>query len=161
MSLAVGQKLPEATFFVPGENGPESRTSRELFAGRKVVLVGMPGAFTPTCHRNHLPGFIENRDAILAKGVDEIIVLTANDAYVMGAWAAATGAKDRLLFVSDPNAAFVQKAGLAIDRTERGMGMRSQRFAMIVEDGVVTSLAVEDQPGQTIASAAARVLEQL
>ena len=161
MSLAVGQKLPEATFFVPGENGPEKRTTSELFADRKVVLVVMPGAFTPTCHRNHLPGFIENRDAMLAKGVDEIIVLTTNDAFVMQAWAEATGAKDRLLFVSDANAAFVQKAGLAIDRTERGMGIRSQRFAMIVEDGVVKSLAVEDQPGQTIASAAARVLEQL
>jgi glutaredoxin/glutathione-dependent peroxiredoxin len=161
MSLAVGQKLPEATFFVPGEEGPEKRTTSELFAGRKVVLVGMPGAFTPTCHRNHLPGFIENRDAILAKGVDEIIVLATNDAFVMGAWAEATGAKDRLLFVSDGNAAFVQKAGLAMDRTERGMGIRSQRFAMIVEDGIVKALAVEDQPGQTIASAAARVLEQL
>jgi peroxiredoxin len=161
MSLAVGQKLPEATFFVPGESGPEKRTGSELFAGRKIVLVGMPGAFTPTCHRNHLPGFIEYRDAILAKGVDEILVLTTNDAFVMRAWAEASGAKDRLLFISDGNAEFVQKAGLAIDRTEKGMGIRSQRFAMIVENGVVTSLAVEDQPGQTIASAAARILEQL
>ena len=161
MSLSIGDRIPEATLYLPSDSGPQPTSTGEIFSGRKVVLVGMPGAFTPTCHRNHLPGFIENRDAILAKGVDEIIVLTTNDAFVMGAWAEATGAKDRLLFVSDANAGFVQQAGLAIDRSERGMGIRSQRFAMIVEDGVVTSLAVEDQPGQTIASAAARVLEQL
>jgi peroxiredoxin len=161
MPIAVGDRLPEATFFVPGASGPEKRTTADLFTGRKVVLVGMPGAFTPTCHRNHLPGFVENRDAILEKGVDEVVVLATNDTHVLRAWAEASGAKDRLLFVSDGNAEFVQKAGLAFDRTANGMGIRSQRFAMIVEDGVVTSIAVEDQPGQTIASAAARVLEQL
>jgi peroxiredoxin len=161
MPIAVGDRLPEATFFVPGESGPEKRTTGDIFAGRKVVLVGMPGAFTPTCHRNHLPGFVENRDAILEKGVDEVVVLTTNDTHVLRAWAEASGAKDRLLFISDGSAEFVQKTGLSLDRTANGMGIRAQRFAMIVDDGVVTLLAVEDQPGQTIASAAARILEQL
>ncbi len=161
MSLAIGDRLPEATFFVPGESGPEKRTTSELFSGRKVVLVGMPGAFTPTCHRNHLPGFLENRDAILEKGIDEIAILSTNDTHVLRAWAEASGAKDRVLFVSDGNAEFVRKAGLDLDRTANGMGIRSQRFAMIVEDGVVKSLAVEDAPGQTTVSAAAQILEQL
>ena len=161
MTLAVGDRIPEADLFVLGENGPERRRAPEVFAGRKVVLVGMPGAFTPTCHRNHLPGFIENFDAILEKGIDEIIVLATNDAYVMDAWAASTGAKGRILFLSDGNAEFVEKAGLANDRRASGMGIRAKRFAMIVEDGVVASVAVDDVPGQTIASSAARILEQL
>ena len=92
MTLSVGDRIPEATLFVPGESGPEKRSSGELFAGRRIVLVGMPGAFTPTCHRNHLPGFLENRDAILEKGVDEIVVLSTNDTHVLRAWAEATGA---------------------------------------------------------------------
>ena len=117
MTLSVGDRLPEADLFVPGESGPEKKTVGELFAGRKIVLVGMPGAFTPTCHRNHLPGFLENRDAILEKGVDEILVLSTNDTHVLRAWAEASGAKDRVRFISDGNADFVQKAGLAIDRS--------------------------------------------
>ena len=161
MSLAVGDRLPEATLFVPGESGPEKRTVGELFSGRKIVLVGMPGAFTPTCHRNHLPGFLENRDAILERGVDEIVVLSTNDTHVLRAWAEASGAKGRVLFVSDGNAEFVKKAGLDLDRTATGMGIRAQRFAMIVEDGVVKSMAVEDAPGQTTVSAAAQILERL
>jgi peroxiredoxin len=161
MSLPVGDRLPEATLFVPGESGAQKMTTSELAAGRKIVLVGMPGAFTPTCHRNHLPGFIENRDAILEKGVDEIVVLSTNDIHVLRAWAEASGAKDRILFVSDGNAEFIQKAGLAVDRSAAGMGIRAKRFAMIVEDGVVTALAVEDQSGETAVSSAARILEQL
>ncbi len=161
MSLAVGDRLPEATLFVPGESGPEKRTVGELFSGRKIVLVGMPGAFTPTCHRNHLPGFLENRDAILEKGVDEILVLSTNDTHVLRAWADASGARDRVRFVSDGNADFIEKAGVAVDRSAAGMGMRSKRFTMIVEDGIVTSISVEDQPGQTVVSSAAQILEKL
>jgi peroxiredoxin len=161
MPLSVGDRLPEASLFVPGESGPEKKSVSDLFSGRRIVLVGMPGAFTPTCHRNHLPGFIENRDAILAKGVDQIVVLSTNDTHVLRAWAEASGARDRLLFVSDGNAEFVQKAGLSNDSSARGMGIRAKRFAMIVEDGVVKSIAVEDAPGQTVVSAAARILEQL
>jgi glutaredoxin/glutathione-dependent peroxiredoxin len=161
VTITVGDRIPETTLFVPGDGGPQARTTDEIFSGRKIVLVGMPGAFTPTCHRNHLPGFVENRDVILEKGVDEIVVLTTNDAFVMGAWAEQSGAKDRILFVSDGNADFVRKAGLDFDGTARGMGTRAKRFAMIVDDGVVTSIALEDQPGQASASSAARILEQL
>jgi peroxiredoxin len=161
MTLSVGDRAPEADLFLPGESGPEKVHSTELFAGRKIVLVGMPGAFTPTCHRNHLPGFIENRDAILAKGVDAILILTTNDTHVMKAWAEASGGKDKVTFVSDGNAEFVQKAGLSNDSSARGMSIRSKRFAMILEDGVVTTLLLEDQPGQAVISSAARILEAL
>jgi len=161
MTLSVGDRIPEARLFVPGESGPEPRSTGELFAGRRIVLVGMPGAFTPTCHRNHLPGFVENRDAILEKGVDEIVVLSTNDTHVLKAWAEASGAKDRILFVSDGNGEFIEKAGLANDSSARGMGTRAKRFAMIVDDGVVTALSVEEARGETTVSSAARILEQL
>ncbi len=161
MTLSVGDRIPEAIVYLPGESGPEPKSSVEIFRGRKVVLVGMPGAFTPTCHRNHLPGFIENRDAILDKGIDEIVVLTTNDVWVMRAWAETTGAKDRIRFISDGNGEFVGKAGLDYDNSPRGMGRRAKRFAMIVDDGVVTSLAVEDVPGQATVSNAAGILEKL
>ena len=161
MTLSAGDRVPEVTLFESGDGGPKPVGTAELFAGRKVVLVGMPGAFTPTCHRNHLPGFLENRDSILEKGVDEIILLTTNDTFVLRAWAEATGASGRIRFVSDGNAEFVRKAGLELDNTARGMGIRAKRFAMIVDDGVVTSLAAEDMPGQTTVSSAAHILEQL
>lgn len=161
MTISVGDRIPEATLFVPSESGPQARRTGEIFSGRRIVLVGMPGAFTPTCHRSHLPGFVENRDAILGKGVDEIIIISTNDVHVLRAWAEATGAKDRLLFVSDGNAEFIGKAGLANDSSARGMGTRSKRFAMIVDDGVVKAIAVEDAPGQTTVSAAAQILAQL
>jgi peroxiredoxin len=161
MPLSVGDRVPQADLFVPGESGPEKVPSSELFAGRRVVLVGMPGAFTPTCHRNHLPGFVENCDAIRAKGIDEIIILATNDTHVMKAWAEASGGKDKLRFVSDGNAEFVQKAGLSNDSSARGMGIRSKRFAMIVNNGVVEALLLEDQPGQAVTSSAARILEAL
>ncbi len=161
MTLAIGDRLPAVTLFEPGDSGPKPVTTAEIFTGRKIVLVGMPGAFTPTCHQKHLPGFIENRDSILEKGVDEIVVLSTNDAYVLGAWAKATGATDRIRFVSDGNAEFVRQAGLELDRTDRGMGIRAKRFALIVDDGVVTSLAAEDAPGQTTVSSAAQILGQL
>jgi peroxiredoxin len=161
MAISAGDRIPDATLFVPTESGPQQRSAADIFNGRKIVLVGMPGAFTPTCHRNHLPGFVENRDAILAKGVDEIVVLSTNDAFVLGAWAEASGAKDRILFVSDGNGEFVKKTGLDFDGSARGLGVRAKRFALIADDGVVTSIAVEDSPGQATASAAAAVLEQL
>jgi peroxiredoxin len=125
------------------------------------VLVGMPGAFTPTCHRNHLPGFIENRDAILSKGVDEIVVLSTNDTHVLRAWAEASGGKDKVRFVSDGNADFITQTGLSFDGSGVGMGTRARRFAMIVDDGVVTALAVEEKTGQTAVSTAAQILEKL
>ena len=116
MTLSVGDRIPAANLFEPGASGPDKLTTDALFQGRKVVLVGMPGAFTPTCHRNHLPGFIENRDAILAKGVDEIVVLSTNDTHVLRAWAEASGGKDKVRFVSDGNAEFISKAGPVLRR---------------------------------------------
>jgi peroxiredoxin len=161
MALSVGDRVPAANLFEPGESGPEKLTTDALFKGRKVVLVGMPGAFTPTCHRNHLPGFIENRDAMLSKGVDEIVVLTTNDTHVLRAWAETSGGKGKVRFVSDGNADFISQAGLSFDGSGTGMGTRARRFAMIVDNGVVTALAVEEKAGQTAVSTAAQILEKL
>ena len=161
MTLSVGDRVPAATLFEPGSGGPEKLSTDTLFGGRKIVLVGMPGAFTPTCHNNHLPGFIEHRDAILAKGVAEIVVLSTNDTHVLRAWGEASGASGKIRFVSDGNAEFISQAGLSFDGSGTGMGTRARRFAMIVEDGVVTALAIEEQRGQTAVSSAAQILEKL
>lgn len=161
MTIATGQKLPEATFTTTGPDGVTQITSAELFAGKKVVLFGVPGAFTPTCNNNHLPGYLENADAIKAKGVDTIAVVSVNDVFVMQAWARSSGADGKITFLADGSAKFVQDAGLAIDLTERGMGMRSKRFSMIVDDGVVTTLNIEDVPSNAVASGAATLMEQL
>ena len=161
MPLSVGDRVPTANLFEPGESGPAKLTTDSLFKGRKVVLVGMPGAFTPTCHRNHLPGFIENRDAMLSKGVDEIVVLTTNDTHVLRAWGEQSGGKGKVRFVSDGNLDFIEPAGLAFDGSGTGMGRRARRFAMIVDNGVVTALAVEEKAGQTAVSTAAQILEKL
>ena len=161
MSISVGDRMPEAGLFEPGESGPEKLSANDLFKGRRIVLVGMPGAFAPTCHQRHLPGFIENRDAILSKGVDEIVVLSTNDTHVLRAWAEATGAKGKVRFVSDGNLELITQSGLSFDGSGTGMGTRARRFAMIVDDGVVTAIAVEDKAGQTAVSSAAQILEKL
>jgi peroxiredoxin len=161
MTIATGQKLPDATFTTTGPDGVTQITSADLFAGKKVVLFGVPGAFTPTCNNNHLPGYLENADAIKAKGVDTIAVVAVNDVFVMQAWARSTGAEGKITFLADGSAKFVQDAGLAIDLTERGMGMRSKRFSMIVDDGVVTAINIEDVPSNAVASGAATLMEQL
>jgi peroxiredoxin len=161
MTLSVGDRVPSATFFEPGEGGPDKVTADALFSGRRIVLVGMPGAFTPTCHQRHLPGFVENSDAFRAKGVDEIVVLSTNDTHVLRAWSEASGAKGKVRFVSDGNLEFIVPAGLAFDGSGTGMGTRARRFAMIVEDGVVTAMAVEESNGQTAVSSAAQILERL
>jgi peroxiredoxin len=161
MTISVGERMPKAGLFEPGEGGPAKLSSDDLFKGRKIVLVGMPGAFTPTCHQRHLPGFIENRDAILAKGVDEIVVLSTNDTHVLRAWAETSGAKGKVRFVSDGNLELITQAGLSFDGSGTGMGTRARRFAMIVEDGVVTMVAVEETNGQTAVSSAAQIMEKL
>ena len=161
MTIAVGQKLPDATFKTKTEDGVKDLTTADVFAGKMVVLFGVPGAFTPTCSNNHLPGYLENHDAILAKGVDTIAVVAVNDVFVMGAWARFTGAEGRILFLADGSGTFVKAVGLDADMTERGMGLRSQRFSMIVEDGVVKALNIEDAPGAAVTSGAAALLEQL
>ncbi|MHB2166986.1 redoxin family protein [Alsobacter sp. R-9] len=161
MTIAVGDTLPHAVFRVMTPDGPATRTTEEVFGGRKVVLFGVTAAFSPTCHRNHLPGYLAHADEILAKGVDAIAVTSVNDVFVMDAWAETTGAKGKIEFLSDGNADFAKAMGLAIDGTGFGLGMRSQRYSMIAEDGVVTSLAVEDVPSKAEVSSAEAMLAKL
>ncbi len=161
MTVSVGDRLPETTFFIMGPEGLEKKTTSEIFAGKKVVLFGVPGAFTPTCTNNHLPGFLEHRDAILAKGVDEIAVVSVNDVFVLNAWAEHTRGKDRITFLSDGVAEFAKASGLDMDRTSVGQGVRLKRFSMIVNDGVIETLEIEDVPSEATATGAARILEAL
>jgi peroxiredoxin len=161
MTVSVGDRLPETTFFMMGPDGLEKKTTSEIFGGRTVVFFGVPGAFTPTCTNNHLPGFLEHRDAILAKGVDEIAVVSVNDVFVLNAWAEHTRGKGRITFLSDGVAEFAKASGLDMDRSSVGQGVRLKRFAMIVEDGVIKSMEVEDVPSEATATGAARILEQL
>jgi peroxiredoxin len=159
--IKVGDRLPSATFTVMGEKGPEPLSSDELFKGKKVVLFAVPGAFTPTCHRNHLPGFVEKATEIKARGVDAIAVTAVNDVFVLDAWKKASGAAGKIEFLADGSANFAKAIGLSIDLTERGLGVRSQRYSMLVEDGVVRALNVEEAPGKVEASGAEAMLKQL
>jgi peroxiredoxin len=162
MTIKVGDSLPKATFMVMTADGPKPRTTDEVFAGRKVVLFGLPGAFTPTCHRNHLPGYVAHASEFKAKGVDEIAVVSVNDAFVMGAWEKSTGAEGKVSFLADGSAAFAKAAGLTLDLTDRGMGVRSQRYSMLVDDGVVRKLNIEDAPaGGELSSGAEAMLRQI
>ena len=161
MTIAVGQKLPDVTFKTSTADGPKELSTADVFAGKKVVLFGVPGAFTPTCNNNHLPGYIENRDAILAKGVDQIAVVAVNDVFVMSAWARSTGGDGKILFLADGSGDFARAAGLDLDLAKAGLGLRLKRFSAIVEDGVVTALNIEDVPGTVANSGAATIIEQL
>ena len=159
--IAEGEKLPEATLKLVTEDGSKDVTTTEFFSGKKVVLFGVPGAFTPTCSNNHLPGFIENHDAILARGVDAIAVVSVNDQHVMRAWARFSGGEGKIAFLADGNGTFVRGVGLDANMEAAGFGTRSKRFSMIVEDGIVTKINVEQARGQVIDSGAARILEQI
>ncbi len=161
MTISVGDRLPESTFRVMTDDGPAPKTTEEIFKGRKVVLFAVPGAFTPTCHKNHLPGFLANADAIKAKGVDAIAVTGVNDVFVMNAWAEHTGGKGKIEFLSDGNGDFAKALGLALDGSGFGLGTRSQRYSMIVKDGVVEAVNVEDGPGKADVSGAEALLKQL
>ena len=160
MTISVGDKLPDATFKTITADGTKELTTTDVFSGKKVVLFGVPGAFTPTCSNNHLPGYLENHDAILARGVDTIAVVAVNDHHVMGAWARFSGGEGKLLYLADGNGDFVKAIGLDNDLSGSGMGLRSRRFSMIVDDGKVTALNVETKPGVN-ESGAAHILEQL
>jgi len=161
MTIQVGDKLPEATFKTMTADGPAEIGTDALFAGKTVVLFAVPGAFTPTCHRNHLPGFLENADAIKAKGVDEIAVVSVNDVFVMDAWAKATGAEGKITFLADGSADFARKLDLVLDASGFGLGLRSKRYAMVVKDGVVRTLNIEEVSSQATVSGAAAVLAAL
>jgi peroxiredoxin len=161
MTISIGEKLPQATFKTMTADGAKNITTDEIFAGKKVVLFGVPGAFTPTCSNDHLPGCLENHGAILGRGVDTIAVVSVNDHHVMAAWARFSGGEGKLLFLADGNGDFARATGLDADMSAGGMGVRSKRFSMIVEDGKVTALNLEGKPGQAVDSGAARILEQL
>lgn len=160
MPIKVGDRLPNATFRVMTADGPKPKTTDEIFKGKKILLFAVPGAFTPTCHKNHLPGFVKNAAAIKNKGIDTIAVTSTNDPFVQDAWKKASGA-DAIEFLSDGNADFAKAIGLELDASAMGLGIRSKRYAMIVEDGVVKSLNVEDVPSKADISNAETMLKQL
>lgn len=157
MSIKVGERLPEVNFTVMGERGPKQVSSGDLLKGKKVVLFAVPGAFTPTCSEQHLPGFIGLADQLKGKGVTTIACTAVNDVFVLDAWAKARGAQD-ITMLADGNGDFAKALGLNIDLSPFGLGIRSQRYAMVVDDGVVSYLAVEDSPPEHIKATAEKVL---
>lgn len=161
MTISVGDRIPSATLRRMGADGPEEITTEALFGGKLVVVFGLPGAFTPTCSAKHVPSYVQNADALKAKGVDSIACVSVNDAFVMGAWGKDQGVGDKIMMLADGSHEFTDAIGLNLDLNERGLGMRSQRYAMIVEDGVVKSLEVELSPGTMSVSGADNVLGKL
>ena len=153
MAIKVGDRLPEAKFRVMTAEGPGWKTTDEVFKGKKVVLFAVPGAFTPTCHKNHLPGFVQNAAAIKAKGIDSIAVTAVNDGFVMDAWKKASNAEGKIEFLADGNGEFAKAIDMTLDGSGNGLGLRSKRYSMLVEDGVVKSVGVEDKPGVDVSSA--------
>lgn len=160
MTIKIGERLPAAEFSVMTADGQQKLSTEAVFGGRKVVLFAVPGAFTPTCSMNHLPGFVLAHDDIRAKGVDTIACVSVNDVHVMNAWGKASGADGKILMLADGNASFTKAVGLEKDLAVAGMGLRSSRYSMIVEDGVVTALNVEDKSGVNV-SGAETIMEQL
>ena len=161
MAIKVGDRLPEAKFRVMTAEGPGWKTTDEVFKGKKVVLFAGPGAFTPTCHRNHLPGFLQHLDAIKAKGIDNVAVTAVNDVFVMTEWKKASGAEGKIEFLADGNGDFAKALGLSMDGSGFGLGTRSKRYSALVEDGVVKILNVEESPAVAEASTASRILQSL
>lgn len=146
MTIKVGDRLPEATFTVMGSEGPKPVTTSDIFAGKKVALFAVPGAYTPTCHQKHLPGFLSHMQELASKGVDTIACTAVNDIFVLDFWAKDTGAMDKIQMLADGSADFAKAIGLEIDLTAHGLGVRSKRYAMLVDDGVVKVLNVDEAP---------------
>ena len=159
MAINVGDKLPDVPLTVATPDGPEQTTSTDFFGGRRVALFAVPGAYTPTCSARHLPSYVEKASELKGKGVDEIACLSVNDAFVMSAWNKSDGSSD-ITMLADGNGAFTDALGLSMDASKFGMGKRSQRYSMLVNDGVVEQLNVE-APGEYRASSAETLLEQL
>ncbi len=159
MSISQGDRVPQATFTHMTADGPKPLTSDDVFAGKKVVLFALPGAFTPTCSASHLPGFVVNADKLKAAGVDTIVCLSVNDAFVMDAWGKAQNAEE-ILMLADGSAEFTRAMGLELDLSARGMGVRSQRYAMLVDDAVISQLNIE-APAQFEVSSAETMLALL
>lgn len=161
MTIAVGEKLPEGTLKLITADGPADTASADLFSGKKVVLFGLPGAYTGTCSTTHLPGYVNNAEAIKAKGVDTIAVISVNDVFVMGAWAKEQQTGDKVAVLADWDASYVKALGLDIDLSVASLGVRSKRFSMIVDNGVVSALNIEENPGVVEVTGAEKILEAL
>ena len=160
MTIKAGDKMPAGVLTTPGPEGPQKISTDQLFAGKKVVLFSVPGAFTPTCDARHLPGFIQHAEDFKAKGVDTVACMAVNDVFVMKAWDKASAVEGKVLMLADGNAEYSKALGLELDATGFGMGIRGKRFAIIVEDGVATHVFVE-APGEFKVSSADYVLGQL
>ena len=159
MTIQVGDRLPDVPLSIASSDGPQQTSSSDYFGGKKVALFAVPGAFTPTCSARHLPSYVEKADELKAKGVDEIACISVNDPFVMAAWGERDGS-DAITMIADGNGAFAEAVGLGMDGAKFGMGNRSQRYSMLVNDGVVEQLNVE-APGEYRASSAEYLLEQL
>jgi peroxiredoxin len=161
MAINVGDKLPNATFRVMTAEGPKPRTTDEIFKGKKVALFAVPGAFTPTCTNLHMPSFLNNVDGFKSKGVDTIAVTGVNDVFVMEEWKKSTGAGDKIMFLSDGNGEFAKAVGMDFDGGGAGLGVRSKRYSMLVDDGTVKKLNVEEAPGKCDVSGGQALLAQI
>ena len=160
MSIQAGEKMPSGTFGVMTESGPGAMSTDDLFADKKVVIFSVPGAFTPTCSMNHLPGFIDHAEKIIAKGVDTIACMAVNDVFVLDAWGRDRGVGEHVTMLADGNGEYAKALGLDFDASAFGMGTRGQRFALIVDNGIVLHVAVE-KAGQFEVSSAESILENL
>jgi peroxiredoxin len=160
MTIKVGDRIPEATLYVMSDQGPQAVKASEFFKGKKVALFALPGAFTPTCSAKHLPGFIEKYDDLKKKGVETIACLSVNDAFVMGAWGKAQNVGDKVVMLADGSGELTKAIGMEFDLTARGLGLRSQRYSMLVDDGVVKQLNLE-KPGAFEVSDANTLLGQI
>ena len=160
MTISVGEKMPTGAFGIMTDAGPGAISTDDLFSGKKVVLVSVPGAFTPTCSMNHLPGFVDQAAALKAKNVDTIACMAVNDVFVMDAWGKDRSVGNDVMMLADGNGEYSQALGLELDATGFGIGMRGQRFAIVVDDGVATHVAIE-APGQLEVSKAEAILEAL
>jgi glutaredoxin/glutathione-dependent peroxiredoxin len=160
MTIKLGDKIPSATLKYLSPEGPKEISTDELFRGKKVALFAVPGAFTPTCSQRHLPGYVDRAAELKAKGVDQIACVAVNDAFVMGAWGKAQNVGDKVLMLADGSGDFTREVGLELDARRMGLGVRSQRYSMLVEDGVVKALNIE-KPGQFEVSSAEAMLKAL
>ncbi len=160
MAIEAGSRIPEGSLGRMTSDGPSQVSTQEIFEGRKVVVFAVPGAFTPSCSASHLPGFVANADKIKAKGVDEIVCISVNDPFVMDAWGKQQNAEE-IAMLADGSGNFTRAAGMELDLRERGLGIRSKRYAMVVENGTVSHLMVEDEPPKVEKSSAESVLAVL
>jgi peroxiredoxin len=160
MSIKVGERLPQAKFRVMTAEGPAWKSTDDIFKGKKVALFAVPGAFTSTCHKMHVPSIVQNADALKAKGVNTVAVTSVNDVFVMDAWQKASGA-DNVEFLADGNGEFAKAIDLTLDASDNGLGLRSKRYAMLVDDGVVKKLNIEEAPGKVEVSGGDALVKQL